>query len=66
MASNRRGRLKEHFTGIHTNLDWALAHCLACLDLIQEDNPKLSKGIKSLGDTVKTLDELAQKIYASL
>ncbi len=66
MASNRRGRLKEHFVGIHNNFDWAIVHCKASLDLIQDDNPKLSKGIKSLGDAVKTLDELAQKIYASL
>ena len=66
MASNRRGRLKEHFTGIHNNLDWAIFHCQSSLEMIGPDNPKLSKGIKSLGDAVKTLDELAQQIYASL
>ncbi len=66
MASNRRGKLKEHFTGIHNNFDWAVNHCLVSLDLIAGDNPKLSKAIKSLGDSVKLLDEIAQGIYGSL
>ncbi len=66
MASNRRGKLKEHFSGIHNNLDWAINHCLVSLELIGEDNPKLTKAIKSLGDTLSTLDKCAQGIYASL
>ncbi len=66
MASNRRGKLKEHFSGIHNNLDWATNHCLVSLDLIGDDNPELSKAIKSLGEAVKLLDECAQGIYASL
>jgi len=66
MASNRRGKLKENFEGIHRNLDWVTFHCQKSLDLIQGDNPKLSKAIKSLGDGIKTLDECAQGIYATL
>ncbi len=66
MASNRRGKLKEHFSGIHNNLDWATNHCIVSLDLIAGDNPKLSKAIKALAESVKTLDEIAQGIYASL
>ncbi len=66
MASNRRGKLKEHFTGIHSNLDWVTYHCQLSLELIQGDNPKLSKAIKSLGDSVKLLDDCAQGIYATL
>ena len=66
MASNRRGKLKEHFTGIHTNLDWVTYHCLQSLALIQGDNPKLSKAIKALGKEIKALDECAQGIYATL
>jgi len=66
MASNRRGKLKEHFCGIHSNLDWVTYHCQLSLELIQGDNPKLSKGIKALGESAKALDELAQRIYATL
>ena len=66
MASNRRGKLKEHFTGVHTNLDWVVYHCQLSLNLIEGDNPKLSKAIKSLGEGAKTLDECAQGIYATL
>lgn len=66
MASNRRGKLKEHFAGIHTNLDWVTYHCQKSLALIEGDNPKLSEAIQSLGESVKTLDECAQGIYATL
>lgn len=66
MASNRRGKLKEHFAGIHTNLDWVTYHCLQSLELIKDDNPKLSKAIKALGESIKILDECAQGIYATL
>ena len=66
MASNRRGRLKEHFCGIHSNLDWVTDHCQKSLALIDGDNPKLSKAVKSLGDAVKDLDKCAQGIYATL
>lgn len=66
MASNRRGKLKEHFCGIHSNLDWVVYHCLLCLDLIKDDNPKLSEAIKNLGEAAKTLDDCSQGIYAKL
>ncbi len=66
MASNRRGKLKEHFSGVHTNLDWVVYHCQACLNMIEGDNPKLSKAVKSLGKAAKTLDDCAQGIYATL
>ncbi len=66
MASNRRGKLKENFEGIHRNLDWVTFHCQKCLALIDGDNPKLSKAIKALGEGVQTLDECAQGIYTTL
>ncbi len=66
MASNRRGKLKENFEGIHRNLDWVIYHCQKSLDLIQGDNPQLSEAIESLGKGVKTLDECAQGLYATL
>lgn len=35
MSGNTRGKLKEHFEGIHKNLDWCIHHCNTCLQLIQ-------------------------------
>jgi len=34
MAGNTRGKLKEEFRGIHTNLDWSLKHINRSLELI--------------------------------
>ena len=66
MAGNRRGRLKEHFVGIHRNLDWVTVHCQDCLNMIEGDNPDLSKAIKSLSEGIELLDVCAQGIYRSL
>jgi len=35
MSGNTRGKLKEHFEGIHKNLDWCVHHTNTCLDLIR-------------------------------
>ena len=35
MSGNTRGKLKEHFEGIHKNLDWCVRHCNISLQLIQ-------------------------------
>jgi len=66
MAGNTRGKLKEEFEGIHTNFDWAQRHCEKSLELIREHKPELSGAIKTLHETITTLDELAQGIYAKL
>jgi hypothetical protein len=34
MAGNTRGKLKEHFEGVHKNLDWSLHHINSALALI--------------------------------
>jgi len=34
MAGNTRGKLKEHFVGVHSNLDWCLKHINVSLELI--------------------------------
>jgi hypothetical protein len=36
MAGNTRGKLKEHFEGIHKNFDWVLRHVEISLALIAE------------------------------
>jgi len=66
MAGNTRGRLKERFEGIHRNFEWIRKHLAESLALIQEHNPKLSEGIKSLSKGIDTLDELTQDIYSKL
>ncbi len=35
MAGNTRGKLKEHFEGVHRNLDWALHHIGTSATLIE-------------------------------
>jgi len=64
MASNTRGRIKERFEGIHKNLEWVKEHCAQCLKLISNKNPKMAEAVKSLGEGVKTLDDIAQDIYS--
>lgn len=66
MAGNTRGKLKEEFEGIHTNFNWIKKHCEKSLALIKEHNPKLTKAVGSLAETVNTLDDLAQSIYSKL
>ena len=88
MAGNTRGKLKEHFEGVHRNMDWCTKHINESLELIaielirtQPDKYKkvdaaeaeealmtypLYQGVKALGEGIQTLDELANKIYASL
>lgn len=66
MAGNTRGKLKEHFEGIHRNFDWILYHCEKSLDLIQDKNPSLTGAVKSLAEGVKTLDEITMELYSKL
>ena len=66
MAGNTRGKLKEQFEGIHRNFDWCMYHIQHSLLLIKDHKPELSNAIDSLGEGIKTLDELAQGIYGNL
>jgi len=66
MAGNTRGRLKECFEGVHRNAEWQKKHLAEALILIKQHKPKLSEAIEGLADGIKTMDELAQGIYAKL
>ncbi|GAI68927.1 unnamed protein product [marine sediment metagenome] len=66
MAGNTRGKLKEHFEGMHRNFDWVLYHCQASLKLIEDKNPALTKAVKSTAKGTDTIDKLVQKLYARL
>lgn len=66
MAGNTRGKLKEHFEGIHRNFDWCLYHVNESLKLIAEKHEHLSKGITALGKAIQALDKLSQAIYGKI
>lgn len=66
MASNTRGKIKEHFEGVHRNLDWVTFHCQKVLDLVGDMNPPLSESVKALNKGVKTLDDIMQDLYSKL
>lgn len=54
MAGNTRGKLKEHFEGIHKNFDWVLRHVEISLALIAEQ----IKVTKAEGGIALTEEEL--------
>jgi len=66
MAGNTRGKLKEHFEGIHRNLDWIIYHCQQCITLIADKNPKLKEAIEVLAKGVKVIDKTVQDLYSRL
>lgn len=66
MAGNTRGKLKEHFEGIHRNFDWVEEHIQKSLILIKEHHPDLSTAVKALGKAVESLDGLAKGIYEKI
>jgi len=49
MAGNTRGKLKEHFEGIHRNLDWCMHHVAQSMTLIQNKLAQQPK-FKEAGD----------------
>jgi len=61
MAGNTRGKLKEHFEGVHRNFDWCLHHVNISLNLLS------AQLIASQPDTYKRDDldeqELALMTY---
>jgi len=66
MAGNRRGKLKEHFEGIHRNFDWSITHVTTSLQLIGDEKHPLHEAMKALGEGIQTLDGLAMQIYSKL
>ena len=66
MAGNTRGKLKEHFEGIHRNFDWIEYHCVKSIALIDGRTPKLTDAIEKLGSATKELDKLVQGLYNTL
>lgn len=53
MAGNTRGKLKEHFEGIHKNLDWSLNHIQKSLALIAGQLQFTDDMVQAQGDKEK-------------
>lgn len=66
MAGNTRGKVKEHFEGIHRNFDWIQHHCEQLAALVAGKNKPIQDAAESLSETISTLDEMIQKIYGSV
>jgi len=66
MAGNTRGKLKEHFEGMHRNFDWITYHCQQSTTLIADKNPKLKEAVKVLAEGVKVIDKSVQDLYGRL
>jgi len=66
MAGNTRGKIKEHFEGVHRNFDWITYHCQKLLALIGDKKPNLSDAVKSLDEGCKTLDGIVQEMYGKI
>jgi len=66
MAGNTRGRIKEHFEGIHKNIDWIQYHCDKIVILVDGQKPRLSAAVNAFHAQQIILDELAQSLYATI
>ena len=53
MAGNTRGKLKEHFEGVHRNIDWALHHIAKSATLIEASLSQLPAFQDVKGDAEK-------------
>jgi hypothetical protein len=60
MAGNARGKLKEHFEGIHRNLDWCVVHVNKSLTLIAEQLSFTEALVAVKGDAEKEEEALMQ------
>lgn len=60
MAGNTRGKLKEHFEGIHRNFDWSMHHINTSLALVAV-NIKETQASQGLAVDDETVANLAEK-----
>lgn len=64
MSGNTRGKLKEHFEGVHRNMDWALHHIQQSLTLIHGQLSFTPDMLAVKGDDEATLKVLeANPVY---
>jgi len=60
MAGNTRGKLKEHFEGIHRNFDWSISHVQNSLTLIATQLSFTEAMVAIKGDAEKEEQVLTQ------
>jgi len=53
MSGNTRGKLKEHFEGVHRNLDWCIHHIAKSATLIEEQLSQMPGFTDVQGDPEK-------------
>jgi len=53
MSGNTRGKLKEHFEGVHKNLNWSLHHIAKSATLIEQQLSLLPDFAEVEGDATK-------------
>lgn len=53
MAGNTRGKLKEHFEGVHRNIDWCLHHIAKSATLIENQLAQMPQFSETGGDPEK-------------
>lgn len=66
MAGNTRGKIKEHFEGMHRNFDWQDDHCNKIVALIAGRTPKLTEAVQALQVELLALDKLTQGLYSTI
>lgn len=66
MAGNTRGKLKEHFEGMHRNFDWLDDHCKKSILLIAGRTPELTDAVQALQTEINALDKLVQGLYSTI
>jgi len=66
MAGNTRGKIKEHFEGMHRNFDWLEDHCDKIVKLIDGRTPALTEAVETLHKEIKELDKLTQGLYSTI
>jgi len=66
MAGNTRGKLKEHFEGIHRDFEWVKDHCEKMMKLIAGRNPKLTEAIEVFAKEIEELDKLVLSLYSAI
>lgn len=66
MAGNTRGRIKEHFEGMHKQFDWLEFHCDKIVLLVGGKKLDLTRAVELLHEEIKVLDELTQSLYATI
>ena len=66
MPKHTRGKVLEHFEGVHRNCEAIKAHCEKAIILIADQNPEWSKAVGLLLQLNDEVDRTAQQLYGLL